>query len=66
MHRLSLVAASEGGSPVAVCRLLIAMASVTPEREPYTRGCGLKLPHDMWDLPPRGIEFVFLALEGDS
>lgn len=37
-RRLSLVAASEGGSLVAVCRLPLATASVTPDHGPRASG----------------------------
>ena len=64
----SLVAESEGSSPVEVCGLLVAVASLVAERGLYAGlsscGAGALSLHGMWGLTGSGVEPVSPALAG--
>ena len=65
----SVVAESEGYSPVVVCRLLIAEASLVVEPRlsgMWVTSCGARalLLHSKRDLPRPGTEPMFPALAG--
>ena len=68
VHGLCLVAASRHFSPVAVCRLLTAVAPLTEVRTPWQgfSSCGTwaQLPQGLWNPPGPGIEPGSPALAG--
>ena len=67
VHGLSVVVASGGYSPAAVCWLLTAVASLVLEQGLQGTQASVVMAHKlscMWDLPRPGIEPVSSALAG--